>query len=91
VTPWTVSCQAPLSMGISQARIPESVAISFSRGTSQPRDQTQVSCIADRFFIPEPLGKPHIYLKVLIFGRRRECPVTKSPWFSFVLLSIKIN
>ena len=52
---------------------------------------TQVSCIADRFFIPEPLGKPHIYLKVLIFGRRRECPVTKSPWFSFVLLSIKIN
>ena len=25
-------------------------AISFSRGSSQPRDQTQVSCIAGRFF-----------------------------------------
>ena len=37
-------------MGILQARILERVAISFSRGSSQPRDQTQVSCIADRFF-----------------------------------------
>ena len=36
--------------GILQARIQEWVAISFSRGTSQLRDQTQVSCIAGRFF-----------------------------------------
>ena len=28
----------------------EWVAISFSRGSSRPRDQTQVFCIADRFF-----------------------------------------
>ena len=32
--------------GILQARIPEWVAVSFSRGSSQPRDQTQVSCTA---------------------------------------------
>ena len=31
MTPWTVAHQAPLSMGISQERIPEWVAISFSR------------------------------------------------------------
>ena len=31
VTPWTVACQAPLSMGILQVRILEWVAISFSR------------------------------------------------------------
>ena len=31
--------------GISQARILEWVAISFSRGSSQLRDQTPVSCI----------------------------------------------
>ena len=31
--------------GISQARILEWVAISFSRGSSQPRDGTCVSCI----------------------------------------------
>ena len=32
VTPWTVSWQAPLSMGFLQAKILEWVAISFSRG-----------------------------------------------------------
>ena len=36
--------------GILQARILEWVAVLFSRGSSQPRDQTQVSCIAGRFF-----------------------------------------
>ena len=48
-TPWTVACQAPLSMGFprqeySQARILEWVVISFFRGSSQPRDQTRVAC-----------------------------------------------
>ena len=37
--------------GILQARILEWVAFPFSRGSSQPRDQTLVSCIAGRFFI----------------------------------------
>ena len=32
---------------------------SSSRESSQPRDRTQVSCIAGRFFTTEPLGKPH--------------------------------
>ena len=36
--------------GIFQAWILEQVAISFSRGSSQPRDRTQVSCIAGRHF-----------------------------------------
>ena len=36
--------------GIFQARILEWAAISFSRGSSQPRDRTRVSCIADRRF-----------------------------------------
>ena len=36
--------------GILQARILEWVAILFSRASSQPRDQTQVSHIAGRFF-----------------------------------------
>ena len=34
-TPWTVACQAPLSMGwISQPRILEWIATSFSKGSS---------------------------------------------------------
>jgi len=36
--------------GISQARILEWVAISFSKRSSLPRDQTQVFCIEGRFF-----------------------------------------
>ena len=36
--------------GVLQARILEWVAISFSRGSSRPRDWTQVACIAGRRF-----------------------------------------
>jgi len=36
--------------GILQTRILEWVAVPFSRGFSRPRDRTQVSCIAGRFF-----------------------------------------
>ena len=36
--------------GILQARILERGAFPFSRGSSQPRDQTRVSCIVGRFF-----------------------------------------
>ena len=36
--------------GILQARILEWVAISFSRGSSQSRDRTQISCTVGRFF-----------------------------------------
>ena len=36
--------------GILQARILKWFAISFSSGSSQPRDRTQISCITGRFF-----------------------------------------
>ena len=49
-TPWNIACQAPLSMRILQARILEWVAKPCSRGSSQPKDRTQVSCIAGGFF-----------------------------------------
>ena len=51
--------------GIFQAGVLEWVAISFSGGSSQPWDQTHVSCVscvAGRFFIAEPLGKPLTYM-----------------------------
>ena len=44
--------------GISQARILEWVAISFSRRSFQSRDQTRVSCSGGRFFTAEPPGNP---------------------------------
>ena len=47
-----MDCSRPGSSihGILQARVLECVAISFSRGSSQPRNQTRVSCITGRFF-----------------------------------------
>ena len=42
---------------ILQAKILEWVAMPFSRGSSWPRDQTCISCIAGRFFITESLRK----------------------------------
>ena len=44
--------------GIFQATILEWVPISFSRGSSWPRDQTHVSCLASEFFNVEPPWKP---------------------------------
>ena len=49
-TPWTVARQAPLYLGILQARVLEWIAIPPSRESSQPRNQAQVSCIAGGFF-----------------------------------------
>ena len=52
----TLLCLTPCDLmdytahGILQARILERVAFPFSRGSSQPRDQTQVSLITDGFF-----------------------------------------
>ena len=44
--------------GILQARILEWVAFAFSRGFSQPKNQTQVSHIAGDSLPAEPQGKP---------------------------------
>ena len=44
--------------GIFKARILGWVVISSFSGASQPRDQTQVSCLADKFLTTEPPGKP---------------------------------
>ena len=53
VTQWCPTLWDPMDYivhQILQARIQERVAFPFSRETSQPRDQTQVSCIAGGFF-----------------------------------------
>ena len=66
VTPWTVACQAPLSMGILQARILEWVAVPSSSGPSQPRNQTCTSCRAGRFLPLSHLGSQYFLKKIII-------------------------
>ena len=60
--------------GISQVRILKKVAISFSRGSSQPRDRIQVSCFAGRFFTTGPPGKPYQFSSVA-----QSCPTLCDP------------
>ena len=68
-----MDCSPPGSSvhGISQSRILEWVAISFSRGFSQPGDQTQVSYMTGGCFTTEqPPGKAnvgHTYSKKVLF------------------------
>ena len=51
--------------GILQAGILQWVAISFSRGSSWPRDQTQVSCTARRFFTICATRETHVFFEWL--------------------------
>ena len=59
-----MDCSPPGSSvhGIIQARTLEWVGVSFSRGSSPPRDQTHISCLAGRFFTTESPGKPIFHL-----------------------------
>ena len=79
-----MDCSPPGSSvhGIFQATILERVAISYSRGSSWPRDQTcmpSVSCLASRILTTVPPGKfwgvtvscqpqfPHLQMVIMIF------------------------
>ena len=62
--PMMIACQAPLSMGFSRQEYWDWVAMPSSRGSSQPRDWTSISCIpfiAGGLFTSEPPGKPGRY------------------------------
>ena len=52
---------------ISQTRILEWVAISSSRGSSQPRNWTCISCTTGRFFSTAPPGKPPVAVVLMVF------------------------
>ena len=64
----TMDCSPPGSSvrGILQARIVDWVAMPSSRGSSQPRDQTQVSCTASRFFTNWATGEVPFNLNYLL-------------------------
>ena len=59
--PMDCSPPGPFVHEFSQARILERVAISFSRGSSWPKDWIHVSFITGRFFTIEPPGKAIVY------------------------------
>ena len=90
-----MDCSPPSSSvcGIFQARILERAAISYSRGSSRPRDQTLISvslALAGRFFATMPVGKPLYVLYRWYFWFPKPCyqtvihgPVGPGPSGSF--------
>ena len=56
VTPWTITLQAPLSLGILQARTLEWVAMLSSRGSSQPRNWPRSPNLQADSLLSEPPG-----------------------------------
>ena len=66
--------------GIFQARRLEWDAISFSRGSSQHRDQICVSCIAGGLFTTEPPGKPSQLLIMSCHSFYYTDGITEAQW-----------
>ena len=77
VSDW-MDCSLPGSSvcGIFQARILEWVAIAFSRGSSQPRDQTRSPTLQADSLPSEPPGKPFAVLRHFNLDHSGECVVT---------------
>ena len=80
-------CSPPGSSvhGIVQARILEWVTIPFSREFSQPRDQTQVSCIVGRFFIFWAIAQTHMDN---IFSKKKYKYKNSSSWKIVITLGL---
>ena len=64
--------------GISQTRILQWAAISFSRRSSRPRDRTCISCLAGGPFPTEPPRKPQMLL-VQFSSVTQSCPTLCNP------------
>ena len=58
VTPWTVTFQAPMSMGFSRQECLSGLPFPFPGYLSNPGPISYSSCLAGRFFTAEPQGKP---------------------------------
>ena len=58
VSPWTVACHAPLSMGFSRQQYWSAVPFPSPRDLPDPGSEPASPAFASRFFTTEPLGKP---------------------------------
>ena len=97
-----MDCSLPASSvhGISQARIPEWVGISFPRGSSQTRNQTQAFCIGRQilyhweffpgspFLTTEPPGNSPISSPYLYWVGQNICSSFLLSWLSFTSLLV---
>ena len=81
---------APLSMGFPSQEM-EWVAISFSRGSSWPRGQTQVSCIAGGFFTNWATREPSLVKCTISQMTREPCDAAYHEWALSAHRGVKKN
>ena len=58
VNPWTVACQAPLSMGFSRQEYWSGLPFPSSGNVPDPGIKPECPVLTGGFFTTEPLGKP---------------------------------
>ena len=68
-----MDCPCSSVHNVSQARILEWVAVSFSRASSQPRDRTWVSCLVGGFFTDWATRETSLlfYTEIILFTYKR--------------------
>jgi len=79
---WDCSSPGSSVHGILQASTLEWVAMLSSRGYSQPRDRTHMSCIScveGGFIIAEPPGKPFYLLYLELYVANQVCCLASCP------------
>ena len=86
-TLWTVTCQASVSLGSSQARILDWVVISFSRESFQSRDQTHVSCIGRQILYHWATREAQLFGKSLFKSYLLKSPLN----LTFLTWNVKIT
>ena len=93
-TLWTVARQAPLSMGILQARILEWIAMSSSMGTCpfQPRNGTRSPTLQAGSLLTEPPGSPILSFSVSKSSQIHYCNINpKTNRKRYLRISKKLN
>ena len=73
VIPWTVACQAPLSMGFSRQEYWSGLPFLSPRGLPNPGMEPESPALTGRFFTTEPPGKPEC--------GHRTWEISPSHWF----------
>ena len=58
VTPWTVACQAPLSMGLSRQEYWNGLSFPSAKDLPEPEIKSVAPALAGGFFTTEPPGNP---------------------------------
>ena len=79
VTPWTVACQAPLSMGFPRQEYWSGLPLSSPGDLPNPGIKPASPALAGEFFTAEPPGKPicHSYTNL------QNSWNTMFPWLTF--------